>query len=130
MLLEKCDGPACPRCGCKDAKILAEPRPVAPPEAFNGLETSRQAPAHWWPTGRARCNHCRLGFSFRELAQPVEVEEDLPEEIEPQTAAPAVLTRCPKCNGRFHVYRTKGSIQYRKCKDCEHLGENKTIKRP
>jgi hypothetical protein len=132
MLLDKCDGPPCPRCGCQDVKILVEPRPAAAPAAFSGVEPSRQAPTQWWPTGRAQCNHCRTRFSFREVAPTIDAEPELPEESEPQPSAqPAAPTKCPQCAGsRFYVYRTKGAIQYRKCKDCKHLGENKTIKGP
>lgn len=116
MLLEKCSGPPCPRCGCQDVRILQEP----PPEQSQG-------PATWWAAGRAVCNHCRTKFAFRE--RPPE-ELDPPDPLEtvalPEPEPPA--TKCPKCGGRYHAYRTIGQVQYRKCKDCGHRGE-KTVKK-
>lgn len=34
-------------------------------------------------------------------------------------------TICPSCGGgRYWVYKTKGAVQYRKCRDCNHGGKN------
>ena len=54
LTLEPSDGPPCPRCGCQDVKIQR-----LPPA---GQES-------WFDGGRARCRHCGLSFSFRQLPQ-------------------------------------------------------------
>jgi transcriptional regulator NrdR family protein len=62
MLLQKCDGPSCPRCGCQDAEILASP-----------------GASKWFPSGRAVCRNCQSKFTFKEVAadKPVESDVDL-----------------------------------------------------
>jgi hypothetical protein len=44
--LTAADGPPCPRCGCRDVQIIAEPG------------------EGWGACGRAVCNHCGYQFGF------------------------------------------------------------------
>lgn len=83
MLLEKCDGPPCPRCGCTDAEILGEPAAQAP---LVSKAQQHYGVASWFAGGRARCRHCGLKFSFRTLPQPADADtpaEDPPEDPRP-----------------------------------------------
>jgi len=89
-------------------------------------------PGVQWPTngwnggGRARCNHCRTEFTFQELPAGLELDEPDDDDERDTTAPPTV---CPACGGRFYVYSTKGATQYRKCRDCGNLDDNKTFKK-
>lgn len=121
--LERCDGPACGRCGCRDTTILQQP----------------QAGHTWWPTGRARCRHCGHVFAYRPEQPPavsMPVVEPGPTQLPPVTVQqpgplstrvdvmtptlmlPTGTTRCPDCGAVAKAYSTKGRTQYRKCPDC------------
>lgn len=130
--LELCAGPACPRCGCQDAKIesLPESQPAERTSYFG--DVSKLDGWHrgsWWGAGRAICRHCGLSFVFREqpatqdnLKSTTEVPL-VPEVVDEQKP----ITKCPDCGGRLHAYKTIGRTQYRRCKDCGKKGP-KTIK--
>lgn len=127
MMLERCDGPECPMCGCRDAVILRDPAPPAhelDPESLPFILPSSMDPAKaaawqsatWWDAGRARCKHCGTEYSFRNETAAEPEDEDPP---------PATETTCPECGGsRYWVYKTRGDVRYRKCRDCRHRGEN------
>lgn len=114
-VLERCDGPPCPRCGCQDSKILQWPNDGA----------------SWYATGRAECRHCGTRFGFRP-ARAARRQEDAestvyPPEIDVQEPAPLSVrpiglaadpTACPQCGGKGLVYRTVDRQQYRKCGNC------------
>jgi hypothetical protein len=57
-VLELCDGPECPRCGCQDSEIL-KPPPQAPEREIL-----------WWAWGHARCRHCGHPFTFQDADAP------------------------------------------------------------
>jgi transcription elongation factor Elf1 len=112
MFLEPADGPECPRCGCRDSKIV---------EAGN--------PAGWFARqGRARCGACGLFFAVSAPAaaarQPAISREMAPA---PEASGPvphAVIyrpVRCPQCGGKkCPVKSTKGRIRNHKCSQCGH----------
>ncbi len=102
MLLERCDGPECPRCGCQDAEILVEPPP-------NPGST-------WFARGRARCRHCNLRFSFRELPGGATPEP----EAEADHGCPTYPVKaCPECGSdRVLVTSTRRPIRHHKCPTC------------
>lgn len=129
-LLERCNGPECPRCGCQDAKILQAPAPGA---------------KSWWAdSGRARCQHCGIVFSFREIA-PVETESGrpraesgepnaekgtepipdsrspIPDPPDPDRGIVYHVIRCPICNSdQVRITRVARPVRYHKCKACQH----------
>lgn len=133
--LDLCDGPPCAHCGCRDVRIMLEPRPLGP----DGKDT-------WWPSGRAVCNHCRVQFAFRELPpepeaapvnEPVDVFPDpFPEQpvlpgppesivIPPRDTAYPVRS-CPQCGSPATEVVSSGKkpppgqprIRYHRCRDC------------
>jgi predicted RNA-binding Zn-ribbon protein involved in translation (DUF1610 family) len=121
--LSACDGPACPRCGCRDCRIVREPSKTL----------------SWWGAGRARCRHCGNEFSFREVSEArqnvVSVEEPLihlPDEtpddsaiearhaagpVSPQGARPVSPT-CPGCGTIMKVSTTRETLRRWKCPKC------------
>lgn len=123
--LEPANGPACPYCGCRDARILKHP-----PE---GVTT-------WWEQGRARCNHCGAAFAFRELPPPVgeaadetaveaefeSAEIELPESVKVPARDTAYPVReCPECGSPNTRVKSspkappdQSKIRYHECKDC------------
>lgn len=133
--LEPCNGPACPRCGCRDTKVLreaaatAEAQPFFPrrPKPGEVAPAAPLAPAGWhqgawFGAGQAICKHCRTQFSFRELPAPAVPPEPTLEDP-PAVAAEDPQTICPDCGGpKFYVYSVKDDKQYRKCRDCGSTG--------
>lgn len=122
ITLGRCDGPACPRCGCCDCRILTHPQPGQT----------------WYASGQARCNHCSTRFSFREVKPsaaavvvdpspvqlpPTEIQSHGPFSTRVDVMQPVVSimmdpTRCPECGGKGLVKSTQGNTQYRQCKEC------------
>lgn len=148
MMLDKCDGPACPRCGCQDAKILAEP-----PQQRAPLVSKAQqfyGTASWFAGGRARCKHCGLTFSFRELPSSPEDPPEEPRQPEderqetgkrgqepaadplaglafvaettvPQGIPPVTypVKACPECgSAEIRVATKRGRIRHHQCRAC------------
>jgi ribosomal protein S27E len=106
--LERCTGPACPRCGCQDAEILKRPDPES---------------TTWWASGRARCNHCRREFAFKEI--PAEAADFVegsssPEESRPSDmGVPFIPVRCPDCHSTdVPVTSSRRPIRWHKCRVC------------
>ncbi len=110
--LEICKGPECPHCGCRDSEILKEPA----------------GGRSWFNSGRARCRHCGMEFSFQELppepepAPIVEPEQTVPIQIAERTI-PA--PKCPDCGGEMRVTSTRKAVRYHKCDAC-----GRTMKTP
>lgn len=103
--LEKCNGPACPRCGCCDAEIIALPDPEK---------------STWYGAGRAQCKHCRLIYHFKELPQ------DCDKKPEANGAVFASDVCCPSCKSQdVIVTSTRAKVRHHKCRDC-----NKNFKTP
>lgn len=151
MLLDRCDGPECPMCGCRDATILREPADPSDPDGWIAHLEQNVAPGSykpekwrsglWWQTGRARCNHCGLEHSYRPDPPHEGDEEELDDELDDEppvprpASTPASETTCPACGGsRYWVYKTRtldngSNVRYRKCKDCQHRGDgNKSLR--
>lgn len=127
-LLKLCNGPACPYCGCRDARILVEPK-------------THLGSASWFGAGKARCNHCGKPFSFREMPS-VQRETIVPaylnpygdelqvEVPDPEQHGAAVDhaperppkhfpgNRCPKCGGIERVTSTRPLYRWKKCVEC------------
>lgn len=115
------DGPMCPRCGCRDSKVLQVPRDGS-----------------WFASGQARCNHCGTRFGFRNKVQqqpmaisdpqpmalpPVQVQSPGPFSMRVDVIQPSVSIHiepghCPDCGVMANAYSTKGRTQYRKCPEC------------
>lgn len=110
ITLEPLNGPACPRCGCRDATILQRP-----PEHDDDGRGS------WWPQGRARCRHCGMAFAFRRLpeSQPVDADgDDLDDDRDAEPDfAPAEPER-PSVNQRDTAYPVRA---------CPHCGRPETV---
>ena len=115
--LDRCRGPECPNCGCRDAELLREPIPDTPQQKT------------WFGSGLAECNHCRRRFHFKELpAQPqpppiedvsVELEEPAPLPDPPRiekTFMPVVM--CDDCNVQMRITSTKKALRYHRCPQC------------
>jgi len=88
------DGPACPRCGCRDTELVGR-----------GTRWGK-------PIQQRRCRHCRREWTVRpengdrESAQYVPVLYSL--EI-----------RCPSCDSTNTVVTsTRRPIRHHKCRDC------------
>lgn len=131
LIINRCDGPPCPRCGCQDCEVHNWPR---------------DASQSWYASGRATCRHCGTFFAFRPAINgqgPTEAGalEDAAQAIAPPlmadayqaTAAPCVdfqqpppdslrnkqdPTICPACGHTAKAYATKGRTQYRRCPEC------------
>ena len=118
--LQLTDGPACPRCGCRDSRILQ--MPTVDPTSWYARATA---------TGRARCNHCGLVFAFRGLdPQAVDAVMASVDDLQAAAAPPPKDTAypvraCPEC-GSPDV-RVKSSpkpkpgspkIRYHECANC------------
>ena len=143
MDLERCTGPACPRCGCKDADILRDgtPQPTAQPPLAKRTR--------WWSDGQAICNHCNQPFYFtpppldhatppplthahptldgvRDLTPTPDLMPDpspprTPEQLAAGAPATPQAILCPKCgSAAVRVYSTRPNVRYYRCKDCEN----------
>jgi uncharacterized Zn finger protein len=110
-ILDRCDGPTCPACGCQQARVLREPRTDA---------------RSWWGSGRARCGHCGRVFAFREVAEdptmpPAAAPDPAPPVPEP---APTTTRRlidvitCQDCETRMRVVSTTKRVRYYRCPAC------------
>lgn len=100
--LDRCDGPACPRCGCQDAEILAQPVP---------------GQATWYGAGRARCKHCNLIFHFKETATAAAAGESrAADRKEPVREIPIVM--CDDCGVEMKVSKTEGKVRRYRCATC------------
>lgn len=116
--LDRCQGPECPKCGCRDAKILKEP------DLGLGVTT-------WYGSGMARCRNCRATFHFKhEEAEPAvqntamvaAAPEPIAETPDPaKTGVPYVRMKCPQCKSpKLRVTSTRGSIRWHRCSACGH----------
>ena len=115
--LDRCLGPECPNCGCRDAELLREP--------INGAGEKS-----WFGSGLAECNHCGRRFHFKELpAQPAPLEETPPEEPQRELAAaepdPPRIKRaiipvvtCQDCDTKMKITTVKKHVRYHKCPKC------------
>lgn len=126
LTLEPANGPSCPKCGCRDVRILQYPPEPGP----DGKSQS------WWAQGRARCRHCGLSFAFRELPEPLGAGVvNSPEDIEPdELETTEIRTRdvaypvrqCPECGSPNTYVVSSGKkpapdrprIRHHRCKDC------------
>lgn len=132
MLLEKCDGPACPRCGCQDCDIRVSPKQ----EAKAGPDlVAKYGVNNWFATGRARCRNCALVFAFREVsAQAMTNDEarmtnDLPKSVPADVPLPFPVRQCPRCGStNLKVTSTRKPLRHHKCLDCESQGKPATFK--
>ncbi len=108
LRLDRCDGPPCSRCGCQDVRIIQTP-------TGNGS---------WWDSGRARCRHCGLVFSFREMPEPkpldilAEMPLLAPETHGTETPIEQAAVVCEKCGGPMQITSTRKTIRYHKCQRC------------
>lgn len=124
--LKLANGPPCPHCGCRDVEITQHP-----PEDKDG----------WWPQGRARCNHCRRQFAFKELPPPIgqAVDEAIadmeftPADVQPDTVpipprdTAYPVRACPECGSPETEVASSGKkpkpgdprIRYHQCRDCK-----------
>lgn len=115
--LQLANGPACPRCGCRDSRILQTP--VADPTIWYARTL-----------GRARCGHCGLVFAFRGL-DPQAVDAVMAAVDDPPAAVPTPkdtaypVRACPEC-GSPDVRVTSSpkpkpgspKIRYHECANC------------
>jgi transcription elongation factor Elf1 len=137
-LLQKADGPPCPRCGCQDVRIMVLPPAVADPTA--ALRVAKYGVSQWFAAGRAKCRHCALTFSFRELPRPAELLDapPPPAAAESQVPAPAPaeaefhpypVEACPRCgSARVKVTSTRKPVRHHACADCRASGRPATFK--
>ncbi len=103
-MLDRCEGPACPRCGCQDAEILAKPNP---------------GQGAWYGAGRARCKHCQLIYHFKEIVTPAASGADLQQEPvrkDPVREIPIVM--CEQCKTEMKVAKTEGKVRRYRCAGC------------
>ncbi len=119
--LDRCQGPECPNCGCRDAELLREP--------INGTAAGEKS---WFGSGFAECNHCRRRFHFKEVpaeAEPPAIEDTLLEEPEAElvTAEPdpprikrAIIPEvtCEDCDTKMKITTVKKHVRYHKCPQC------------
>lgn len=118
--LQLADGPQCPRCGCRDSRILQ--MPTVDPTSWYARATA---------TGRARCNHCGQVFTFRGLdpkavGAVMAAVDDPPAAAAPPPKDTAYPVRaCPEC-GSPDVRVTSSpkpkpgspKIRYHECAAC------------
>jgi hypothetical protein len=83
--LDLCNGPPCPRCGCRDTELL-EPPParrqrggwwtgVPDPGWLAQVAAKTPVPTDLTPIERFVCRHCRLGFHARRVPDPPPVTD-------------------------------------------------------
>ncbi|MBE3132299.1 MAG: hypothetical protein IMZ55_02415 [Acidobacteria bacterium] len=101
-MLQKLDGPECPRCGCADARLVRVER-------------------RWGKRSEIlRCQHCGETFT------PIEPQED------PRPATPAIgyyKVICPKCaSPKFQVMSTRqignSTVRFHRCEVCGTTGKS------
>ena len=103
-MLQKCDGPACPACGCQDTRRYAGRR------RWTGQEYVQFV-----------CQHCGKVFYPEDRWQEKSAEQEkTPEpEISPGGAVIYRPVRCPKCNSlKVKVTSTRRPVRHHKCEDC------------
>ena len=116
-MLQRCQGPSCPDCGCQDS-------------------TAGAVVKRWWgqPRRNRRCNHC--GCRFVEI---LDATEETPangssnghaaEEHDEPGAVVFHILHCPSCGGSHtRVTRTLRPVRYHKCQECEH--KFKSVEKP
>ncbi len=105
-LLQKCDGPPCPHCGCEDTELVT----------FS---------VRWGATlTKQQCNHCGGTFTVPEEKQESgngEVEEVSPPAPPKRTVYQPI--RCPEFDGgcgsiNTKVTSTRRPVRHHKCRDC------------
>jgi len=130
--LDLCHGPPCPRCGCRDCIVSQWPPDLGP----NDKPT-------WFEQGRAKCRHCGLPFTFREvpdaMSPPIGEEADYSSgdfdaaDIDDYQSTPMPprdvaypVRACPECGSpNVIVYRTMKLLpdiprcRYHRCRDCK-----------
>lgn len=141
MLLERCNGPACPRCGCQDADVLVQPASDAQLRSLHPKLVETYGTASWFSGGNARCKHCGLRFNFRALPEPPEEPEEpevpaaspadplagivlagtapasVPQGIPPPITYP--VEACPGCQSPdVRVTTSRGRVRHHKCRAC------------
>lgn len=120
--MDLCTGPACPRCGCQDVKVLREP----------------DASGSWWGGGKARCRHCQREFTFRQVPKKTAVEPPMVltpiaivDDFDPLADVSVVdasvhaidlkvvpVVACPKCGETMRVSSTRKNVRHFKCDKC------------
>ena len=130
LTLDPVNGPSCPRCGCRDVKILQYP-PEPGSEHISWMQPEQ---------GRARCHHCGMPFTFKELPgldPPAAEETHTDSEFEPAEFKEPVkqqsrdvsypVRECPECKSPETTVKSSGKkpkpgmprIRYHACKDCK-----------
>jgi hypothetical protein len=138
VTLDRADGPECPNCGCRDAKILREATPR--PEGWQPEPGVSWFDQQMDTQGRAKCSFCRLEFLFKEtLTEPeVEFPDGVSNDPDPHPAAPigcgvsapavpakAARPVCLECGTTMKVSSTRPAFRWYKC-DC---GETRKVPR-
>lgn len=129
--LEAANGPECPHCGCRDARILREPNPDQ---------------EGWWAGGKARCKNCGRVFAFRKVPrrefselepEPVPPDVEAEPTMEPETESMAMplsaenrdtaypVRACPECESPDVLVKSSPrakpgdpKLRYHICKAC------------
>lgn len=130
-VLFRADGPPCPRCGCRDCEIREAPQQAA----IVSKAQQHYGTASWFAAGRARCRHCGLPFSFRELPSPAEETGDETDQTPAiatptDSRSPAVspetqglrypVRQCPHCQStKIRVTTTRKPLRHHKCDACQ-----------
>jgi Zn finger protein HypA/HybF involved in hydrogenase expression len=129
--LDLCQGPPCPRCGCRDCTVSQWP----PDRGPNDKPT-------WFAQGRAKCRHCGMPFTFREvpdaMAPPIGEEADYSSgdsdaaDIDDYQSTPMPprdtaypVRACPECGSPEVKVESSpkakagaAKIRYHICRDC------------
>lgn len=100
--LDRCTGPACPRCGCQDAQILAQPDP---------------SQSTWYGAGRAKCRHCAMVYHFKEVA-PAASEASSPSTPTTAPAKVIPIVACQNCGAEMRVASSPGKVRHYRCPAC------------
>jgi hypothetical protein len=109
--LERCDGPACPHCGCQDTEL------------------DRRRGRWGGSSVRHRCRHCGATWYPRrwkkENGQPDGQPDRTPEpteqasEISPGGAVIYRPLHCPECGGTdTKITSTRRPVRHHKCRQC------------
>jgi predicted RNA-binding Zn-ribbon protein involved in translation (DUF1610 family) len=120
ILLTPASGPECPRCGCRDSRILQKPNPK-----------------RWYGRfGKARCGHCFLLFSIQDddvgdVDQPSQEDDfedglDIAEPAQEQPDKTKLPPDCQSCGTEMKVSSTRKAFRWYKCPEC---GKTKKVPR-